>query len=749
MGPSRVPISQAHVVLLVGAPPPPQGRDWHPLAWECGRCLVLRAPLDDPFCVPDAHAAAALPEGARAAVARVHATLSKCYPELRFSTRDAEECAARVLRRDPAQASGPAVDLTALAGAVAEDVYAGYLAPPQREALQVVCGPWEPSPNPEWGPFRRRLEWLCGAERFVLTDAALEVAQALHGALLMREARAKGLPVLHGKRGMILEGPSGTGKDVLLGLVLRCAGYERVARAADPADAGPFTFLHITASIGTGYTETQEAVARAHAAGAILVISELNLLGPDALAAVLAGAFSTTPAPDVAAARADPARTRGGGFFLFATVNPADTHRGRTFLAPALGDRVLLRRVPGYSEADLRRICDAQAPPPWVPVAALVRGHVRVAGMLAARGRATQPTVRKLLHILRDLQGADRPGDGHVESRVQEVWEQQYLLQSLVLQQPLPELVSPATDPPTDLQPPATAHTPLGPDSPPPATFYAAAAPDHDPAAPAHAAALAQALLLLCTGRALPQPLRALPEREPGCVPGATAVHDACLCAGRTVFRSPPDTAGAGLGRVLEYYRVRACLARHFPGMLRYLLPGAFLSNPSDTLCATTRNALQPFETAASSTEAACDAASAAAVPAPGSPSAATSAEGGLEGLQDLCHTLPLQDVASCLIYLGAALHDMQPDKGTLLERLVHFVRTSGVLQYIAQVMGCASGPWALGWGYGTPGLCLSTVNAVRPWHISGGYGSLVSGHHEAAFRMPFPTNQAIPAQCM
>ena len=145
-----------------------------------------------------------------------------------------------------------------------------------------------------------------------------------------------------GRRSLLVEGPAGWGKDLVLDCVLRL--WERQRPASAP-------FVHINASPGQ-WDNLVKTTRTAMTQGQKLVISELNLLP----SCYLEGLFnevltSGTAHPD---------------FVLFATVNPG-SFDGRENLSTAMKSRCTQVQLEPLSEPDMKGLLCRRTPDPSLP----------------------------------------------------------------------------------------------------------------------------------------------------------------------------------------------------------------------------------------------------------------------------------------------------------------------------------------------------------------------------------------------
>eukprot|EP01062_Namystynia_karyoxenos_P003556 TRINITY_DN11286_c0_g1_i1.p1 TRINITY_DN11286_c0_g1~~TRINITY_DN11286_c0_g1_i1.p1 ORF type:complete len:3962 (+),score=1284.72 TRINITY_DN11286_c0_g1_i1:115-12000(+) len=292
---------------------------------------------------------------------------------------------------------------------------------------------------------------------FVLTEQTHPVARSLIATLGLRELRMEGVIPSQGPRkmGMIVEGPSGRGKDFLLETVLLWRGYEEASDVNTLGRMGNRAqkcFHHTTAGIGVGYTAVAEAIRQCMAHGALLIVSEINLLDTHFVQGLLA------PQAD---------RPVHPGFFLFATVNPSDTTKGRRTFSSAFLARFLYERVPEWSAPELEQVLRRKSPDaqyarvviepgrvkPVIDV--LVSFHLSLVSVMTDRKLTTTPTLRRILAAVEMLNC--KPGRSYQRKVLVPILRNLYALQFQITHLSARQLLQSAgsagsgfTAPPTD-----------------------------------------------------------------------------------------------------------------------------------------------------------------------------------------------------------------------------------------------------------------------------------------------------------
>ena len=217
-----------------------------------------------------------------------------------------------------------------------------------------------------------------------LVDSAAEMVATVNDFLAVREARLEGKSHIAGKRGMVFEGPSGRGKDVTLIQTLRQNGFVD-AKEADASIPSHKRYYHLTASLN--FDQIAAAIQQAQKEGALMIVSELNLLP---------SAWVDGKLNDLLTGRG--AEGLAQGFAFFATINSVD-FSGREKLSTALQNRVIYQRIEDYSQAELLQIAKAvRGSVSEKDVDQLVNFHAWVREN--AGGVHRQPTTSELLNAL-------------------------------------------------------------------------------------------------------------------------------------------------------------------------------------------------------------------------------------------------------------------------------------------------------------------------------------------------------------
>eukprot|EP01065_Artemidia_motanka_P026605 TRINITY_DN3172_c1_g1_i1.p1 TRINITY_DN3172_c1_g1~~TRINITY_DN3172_c1_g1_i1.p1 ORF type:complete len:2094 (+),score=644.00 TRINITY_DN3172_c1_g1_i1:4470-10751(+) len=247
----------------------------------------------------------------------------------------------------------------------------------------------------------------------------------------------------HRKIGMIVEGPSGRGKDFLLETVLQWrkfqeADLDSLADHPDPTRC----FHHTTAGIGTGYTAVAKAIKGCMQYGAVAIVSEINLLDTHFVQGLLA------PQAD---------RRVHPGFLLFATVNPSDTTKGRKAFSSSFLARFLYERVPEWNQKELQRILRGRRGQRGARVVArrgspesaghdlitvLVSFHLYLVNIMTERRLTTTPTLRRIVAAVESLPQSGTISQQELEPLLRNLYALQFQITHLSARRILGRILS-------------------------------------------------------------------------------------------------------------------------------------------------------------------------------------------------------------------------------------------------------------------------------------------------------------------
>ena len=181
-----------------------------------------------------------------------------------------------------------------------------------------------------------------------------------------------------GRHALLIEGPAGRGKDVVL------AAVEQLWRQQLSSQLDLPVPMHINAGLNNWDT-LKSMILRAKKEGRVLIVSELNLIPTHYLEGIL---------NDILAGAASP------GFFLFATINPAE-YSGRNPLSKALASRFTQLILDDYTLEDLQAIASHFSTRPEAQTIAQWH-YQRVTSLKAGNAKAI-PAVMKMISFLRQF----------------------------------------------------------------------------------------------------------------------------------------------------------------------------------------------------------------------------------------------------------------------------------------------------------------------------------------------------------
>jgi hypothetical protein len=331
----------------------------------------------------------------------LHLTFTRIDHEIDFSLRDLQELAGRInLFTGNSWTKEEVVML-------AWQQYRGLFPPLKAKALEQILAKKFGVNIPEQED--KAIKGFIGTNRKALekkglriTDSVARMGLAVDVFLEMRQARLRGDTMLAGKRGMILEGPSGRGKDYMLDAFLEGKKVYRIT--ASPR-----------------VNEVVDMIKKAQKDGAIVIISEMNLLPSGFLEGKL---------NDLLTGKAHP------GFTLFATINSED-FSARQKLSSALKNRVIFYKLAEYSQKELSDIAHARnTVSSRQDVDLLVRAHCWIRHHIEKNtGRTNEsPTLRNLYQAL-DVMEQEKTG---WKQALEDIYRVFYLDHDAVKGKPLP-----------------------------------------------------------------------------------------------------------------------------------------------------------------------------------------------------------------------------------------------------------------------------------------------------------------------
>ena len=197
----------------------------------------------------------------------------------------------------------------------------------------------------------------------------------------------------HSKFGMLIEGPSGRGKDLVIDILLQANKF--TLKSIDEADSDSAvgsspSFAHINAALQSTDT-VQRAVAKCVANGWILVISELNLLPPTLIDAIVSNIYVWK----------EQHQPQSKTFGLFATINPPETTQGRGLVTPSMERFFIQASLGAYDPVELLQIADVSAGATTESQRAIISKvqevHSAAVELMHQNNLHPEPTIRKLV----------------------------------------------------------------------------------------------------------------------------------------------------------------------------------------------------------------------------------------------------------------------------------------------------------------------------------------------------------------
>lgn len=271
-----------------------------------------------------------------------------------LSLRDVQELTDRVNARKNFQWNTPEIV------SIASTQYSGLFSPAQRKGLELII-------SRRFGDGERGIaiadvekkriddlirdrkaefeEDLPDEEGLAFVRPVAEMVDKLTAYLALRSERIRRGEngESKGKRGMIYEGASARGKDISVEKTLRRAGMRNGLLPEGTRVPPHMRYYKITASLD--YNEMERIIKQAKDEGAIVIISEMNLL-PSSLLEGKLNDLLTGNATE--------------GFGVIGTINSVD-FSGRERLSSALQNRIIYERIEDYSREDLLEIARFEA----------------------------------------------------------------------------------------------------------------------------------------------------------------------------------------------------------------------------------------------------------------------------------------------------------------------------------------------------------------------------------------------------
>ena len=317
---SVVPLSPEHKIIFTGNDDHVVGRHVHSELRDCfvPQHLAAYTPdfLRDHIALPTLRRLAPqLPAQQAAQLAQkalhMHQAMAQLPQGVGLSPRNLEEALVRAAYA----LSQPGTDMDRSLSAA----YAGLLAPEARaglEAWEVLAGGLAPQPPaPALGANTQGIVW---------THSTCNFARAVDEFLNVRDWRVAQQHSAVGQVGLLVQGPSGRGKDEVVA--------QRLQARKIP---------HGVLNAGMDYVTFTNAIQTARTQGTVVVLSEMNLLPAGLLEGRLNDVLS---GPDT-----------HPGFALIATLNPP-TFSGRAPLSDALLNRFVVHNLGEYDAAEVGQL---------------------------------------------------------------------------------------------------------------------------------------------------------------------------------------------------------------------------------------------------------------------------------------------------------------------------------------------------------------------------------------------------------
>ncbi|MFN0117932.1 MAG: AAA family ATPase [Elusimicrobiota bacterium] len=322
-------------------------------------------------------------------------------PEKGFSLRNVQELVARVNRLMPSDWDPKEIAF------LAWSQFKGVFDADDRRALSYIF-------VREWGINVYNYEKKRAAEMralvgdqfekkgITLVDSAALTVADLNSALKMRSDRVNRKTTIQGQRGMIIEGPSGRGKDEVLyaalisqvedetsdiiGTLFKALYGEEGLKLVDVKSEGlgiPGERKCYFLNGSFDFDELEKVINQAKIEGSIVVVSELNFLP----SSILEGKLN-----DVLTGEAKE------GFFFIGTMNSSH-FSGREKLSTALQNRVVYQREDDYNEQELTEILESKLPAlSVVDRKYIVKAHIFIRNSI--EDVQYHPTTRDILNIV-------------------------------------------------------------------------------------------------------------------------------------------------------------------------------------------------------------------------------------------------------------------------------------------------------------------------------------------------------------
>jgi len=392
----RYALRSGHHVIMTGNDSMASGREFDPvlakgahlIAFErMSSDMIAELVLTELRCMPLAESSH---DEILKALLVTEAGLKVCLPDHEFTVRDTLDVVHRF--HEKLERFG-CLDIGSPLGLIVQSVWEAFeneLSPAVRPLLKswiserLDCfDSWAAVSDADhagWELFQSERRISEDAATFEWTNSvSTQIGKAVWNQLRILQAEARAEIPVSGKRGLLIEGPPGTGKDAILDQFSRMPAFQALFENS----------IHETCKTGQDYTCFRGKIQEAKRRGVILTISEINLLPSAYVEGLLNDALTGQSSP---------------GFFLFLTQNAGLL--GREKFAPSLMSRLTCVCVDDYTLDDLRLLL-----PVWanayqidaITVDEIVFGYSQLRSRLQAWECPVLPGTRELQRLVKAL----------------------------------------------------------------------------------------------------------------------------------------------------------------------------------------------------------------------------------------------------------------------------------------------------------------------------------------------------------
>jgi len=339
----------------------------------------------------------------------LHHLFGEMDPQKDFSLRDIQELVRRINYQEAEEATMEGIILSAW------ELYHGGFSVDQRDALDYLI-------QIKFGVSisdliaRRNDKKKLEQEEFFSKEgvdwvgSATALALSINDFLELREKRLASPSSIQGKPGMIFEGPSGRGKDIVLMQVLRegkqfvdGANVSEIQEGEEGWEHPTQRYYRLNASLNAD--EIIRTIRKAQKEGSLIILSEMNLLP---------SAFLEGKLNDVLTG------TAHEGFAFFGTINSMD-FSGKEKLSTALQNRVIYQQIEDYPQEELRELgMENRQRLTEREVNLLTNVHVWLRGEIKQSDK--RPTTREFLRALKWFSENKKDRDVSWQEAVQQIY---------------------------------------------------------------------------------------------------------------------------------------------------------------------------------------------------------------------------------------------------------------------------------------------------------------------------------------